>query len=159
MSGMLSVDRVHRICIRIALLLIMGMWVYFFIQYPKLPAIVPSHFNSEGQIDGEERKNLLWFFPAIMTAVFGLLLALNRDGKNVAEATRKKYFFKTRILLTVIQLNIALFGCIFLVKIIQSALLGYSTLSNGWIMAFEITMILPNMLYLISVKFANSKIG
>ena len=53
-------------------------WIYTLVQYPKLPSIIPTHFDGQGNVDGLGPKWTLFLTTGMATVFFGLLTYLNR---------------------------------------------------------------------------------
>ena len=58
----------------LALLILIPAWYYF-----DLPAEIPTHFNSRGQVDAYGHKATLWILPLIGVFMYGLLTILVRN--------------------------------------------------------------------------------
>ncbi len=103
------------------------MWAYLFIEYPKLPDTIASHFNAKGEADGYSNKVYLWFVPLISTAMYIGLFVLNKYPHahnymiNITEENAlKNYRFSTRIVRIVNTLTVIMFAYI-IYYIVQSA--------------------------------------
>jgi uncharacterized membrane protein len=58
----------------IGLLAMLGLVIYY---YPKLPEIIPTHFNGSGQPDGYGNKSDFWILPGISVFTYVLLTLIN----------------------------------------------------------------------------------
>ena len=54
----------------LALMILLGFVIY---HYPKLPEIIPSHFNKAGMPDEYSSKSSFWFMPGIAIFVYTLM--------------------------------------------------------------------------------------
>lgn len=62
--------------------LLIFIWDYTFISYRKLPAIIPVHFDLEGNPNGYGIKMISWLLPVIATLLFGFLFYLSKNTKS-----------------------------------------------------------------------------
>lgn len=62
----------------VALLLLLGSWVYAFVMYPKLPETIAIHFDGQGNPDGYGGKIFFWGETLAGTALYALLTFLGR---------------------------------------------------------------------------------
>jgi len=49
---------------------LMAIWIFTFINYSKLPDIIPMHYNMAGEADGFGRKANIFTLPLVATALF-----------------------------------------------------------------------------------------
>jgi uncharacterized membrane protein len=59
----------------VGLVTVFGYALYF---YPKLPDIIPSHFNAAGKADDYSPKNTFWFLPGLTVFIYVLLTLIAR---------------------------------------------------------------------------------
>lgn len=57
-----------------SIILLLTNWILAIIEYPSLPSVIPSHFNSFGAVDGYSNKVTVFLLPSI--ASFTLLILL-----------------------------------------------------------------------------------
>ncbi|AWA30390.1 hypothetical protein HYN48_09985 [Flavobacterium magnum] len=57
---------------------IINIWILVFVNYPKLPGIIPIHFDLSGKADGFGAKENLFALPVVTTVVAVGLTLLNR---------------------------------------------------------------------------------
>ncbi|HYD91359.1 MAG TPA: DUF1648 domain-containing protein [Flavobacterium sp.] len=69
-----TADKALEVSGGIALLLLWALVIYF---YPKLPDIVPIHFNFNGEADGFGDRQTMFLLPVIGTLLFMVLTALS----------------------------------------------------------------------------------
>jgi uncharacterized membrane protein len=119
-----SVDIIME-CISVALLLL--MWLYVLMEYPKLPETIASHFNANGEPDGYSKKTFIWLIPSLTLVMYLGLFILNKFPHlhnymvNITEENvLKNYRFSTKIIRIVNMLTIALLSYI-TYQIIESA--------------------------------------
>ncbi len=55
----------------VAFVILVFHWIFVWVNYSKLPQIIPSHIDSNGNIDGMGAKSILFYVPII-----GLLLLI-----------------------------------------------------------------------------------
>jgi len=72
--GMTPLDWILEMLALISLLGFFGFAIY---HYPRLPDVIPTHFNAAGVPDGYDSKNTLWSLPAIGLFVYVLLSLVN----------------------------------------------------------------------------------
>lgn len=70
----------------IRVLLVLGMFLIGAYLYPMLPDLFPTHWNIEGQVDGQMHKSVgLWLIPGMCLAflvLFPMLSKLDPKNKN-----------------------------------------------------------------------------
>ena len=98
------------------------------LAYPHLPASVPSHWNSAGEIDGYTTAlGGAFLLPLIMLGVFGLFLLLPRiDPKKMNYAKMGKAYW-------ILGLGMILFFTMIYLSTLAVALGYVQTLSSKWI--------------------------
>lgn len=111
----------------ISIVLLILMWLYVLIEYPKLPDSIASHFNANGEPDGYGQKTFIWLMPSIAMIMYIGMFTLNKFPHlhnymvNITEENAlKNYRFSTKIVRVVNMLTIALFSYITF-QIIESA--------------------------------------
>lgn len=124
-------------------------WAYLLFHYSSLPAIVPIHFNLNGEADGFGSKATLFMFPAIMTIVVIGLTIVNRYphlfnyAKEItAENALTEYSRATR-LIAFIKLMIVLLAGLMTFEIVESANAGKSQLPWWVFVAFISSIMIP----------------
>ncbi|MBB4807618.1 putative membrane protein [Chryseobacterium defluvii] len=73
---------VSRILLGINIILLIFIWGFTGLKYGELPEIIPTHFNSYGNIDGEDHKKMIWLLPSIATFIFFVLIAVTKDPRS-----------------------------------------------------------------------------
>jgi len=85
--------------------------------YPKLPDLVPSHWNSQGQIDSWSSKNFLVFFmPLLALAIYLLMTFMPRIDplrKNYEKFSKVYFLFKVLLSLFFIALYLFMLAAAF----------------------------------------------
>lgn len=75
-------------------LLLIAIWVFVGIKYAGLPDVIPTHFNFDGNIDGESGKATIWAIPCIATFIAVLFAGISREPNspllNVPKSFRNK---------------------------------------------------------------------
>jgi len=59
-------------------LAVIGLWIWVIAHYPKLPGVIPTHFNEAGKPDGFGRKAYVLALPLMATILFLGLTVLSR---------------------------------------------------------------------------------
>lgn len=62
--------KTSRILLIVNALLLIVIWAYTGVKYAGLPDIIPTHFDFQGNVDGESGKGTIWALPCIATFVF-----------------------------------------------------------------------------------------
>ncbi|WP_420572397.1 DUF1648 domain-containing protein [Kordia sp.] len=53
----------------ITLTILVVLWCYAIMEYTSMPDIIPTHFNSKGEVDGTGSKGTIWLLMAITTVI------------------------------------------------------------------------------------------
>lgn len=78
-------------------LLLLVIWVFTGIKYAGLPDVIPTHFDFQGNVDGESGKESIWALPCIATFVHLLFIGIkdpNSPLLNVPQSFRNKKTLK-----------------------------------------------------------------
>ena len=116
--------------------------IYF---YPKLPDIIPSHFNAAGEADGWSGKGTIWISPAIAFVLFaGIRILtnyphqLNYITAITEENAEYQYRLATRLLRS---LNLVIAGIFFYLQwSIVNAAFGKWEESGAWFLPVFISL-------------------
>ena len=54
-------------------------WIFMLYYYNKLPQIIPSHIDSNGEIDGMGPKGLIFLLPTISILMYILISVVNKN--------------------------------------------------------------------------------
>ncbi len=89
----------------LALLGLLVLFGYVIYHFPKLPDIIPSHFNASGQPDDYSAKSTLWLLPGIAVFIYILLSLIvliphqfNYSVKITAENALRQYKIAIRLI-------------------------------------------------------------
>ncbi|MBL3548746.1 DUF1648 domain-containing protein [Chryseobacterium sp. KMC2] len=86
--------KISSILLIVNTLLLIAIWVFTGIKYAALPEMVPTHFDFQGNVDGESGKIAIWALPCIATFIAVLFVGLSRDPNstllNVPKSFRNK---------------------------------------------------------------------
>ncbi len=78
----------NRTAYLIALALIVLAFAASLVAYPRLPEMIASHWNAQGQVDGyQPRSTSLFLFPgilAVLTLLFAAIPAIDPLKANIA---------------------------------------------------------------------------
>jgi uncharacterized membrane protein len=62
----------------LAVTLLVTFFAYLIYSYPKLPASIPSHFNTAGEADEFSERGTVWALPAIALFTYLLMTIISR---------------------------------------------------------------------------------
>ncbi|SMC54671.1 DUF1648 domain-containing protein [Chryseobacterium sp. YR221] len=86
--------KISSILLIVNTLLVIAIWVFTGIKYAALPEMVPTHFDFQGNVDGESGKTAIWALPCIATFISVLFVGLSRYPNstllNVPKSFRNK---------------------------------------------------------------------
>lgn len=60
-------------------LLLFVIWGFTGVKYAGLPEIIPTHFNFQGQVDGESGKAAIWTLPCIATFIYFIFIWTSKN--------------------------------------------------------------------------------
>jgi uncharacterized membrane protein len=130
------------------------VWGYTVYQYGNLPEQIPSHFNSNGEIDGYGRKSSLFLIPFLLTIIYVLLSVLNRfpeifnyPVKITRQNADKHYRLACRMMRWLLFTIAGMFSYMTIV-IVQSALHQTSMMQDWMLPLIILLLILPPAIYL-----------
>jgi uncharacterized membrane protein len=144
----------------LSLLGLVFIWIFCIAEYAKLPEIIPTHFNVQGEADDHGSKASIFILPAIISLVYILLTILNKYPhlfnypQTITADNAKEAYTKATQLLRIIKLIIIVFTVIIMLDMVRSAKDGHSKLTWWIIPVFILAMIIP---VIISVKSAFKK--
>ncbi|WP_027375751.1 DUF1648 domain-containing protein [Kaistella palustris] len=67
----------------IAFGILIFIWDYIFIHYRELPAVIPVHFDLQGNADGYGTKMLVWLEAGIAAVLYFFLFYLSKNSESV----------------------------------------------------------------------------
>jgi uncharacterized membrane protein len=136
----------------LGLLTLYGTGIFFF---PKLPEIIPTHFNGSGQPDGFGSKFYFWILPGLGLFVYALLTLINLIPhqfnylvKITPENALKQYTMGTRFIRYLKMVIIWMFFYINL-SIIQSINQEPARLGLWFMPVFMAFIFIPMIVYFI----------
>jgi uncharacterized membrane protein len=87
-----------------SIILLLSNWILAIIEYPSLPSVIPSHFNSIGAVDGYSNKVTVFLLPSIASFTLLILLLVGVRLSPLTEARLLKVIsFMTALLFLLIQ--------------------------------------------------------
>lgn len=79
-------------------LLLISMWIFTGIKYAGLPEMIPTHFDFQGNVDGESGRSTIWLLPCIATFVHLLFIGATRNPNSpllhIPDGFRRSKFHK-----------------------------------------------------------------
>ena len=113
---------------------------YSILQYPQLPATIPTHFNLEGKPDGYGSKASILLLPVIGAVLFGGMPILNKYPHifnylyTVTEENAERQYRSATRLIRVMKLLVVCLFAFLQYKVIKGATSGNARIGNGiWI--------------------------
>lgn len=86
--------KASRILLIVNILLLIVIWIFTGIKYAELPEIIPTHFDFQGNVDGESEKSMIWIPPCIAAFIsfvfWGVPKNPNSPLVNVPDSFRNK---------------------------------------------------------------------
>ncbi len=140
----------------LALLGVMVLFGYALYHYPKMPDIIPSHFNAAGKADDYSSKDSFWFLPGVTVFIYALLTLvalvpqqLNYPVKITEGNAPKQYALAVRFIRYLKVILICLF--FFIVMAIVKDVRGSESSGLGlWFLpVFMGAIFIPMILYFI----------
>ncbi|AZB09812.1 DUF1648 domain-containing protein [Chryseobacterium sp. G0162] len=95
-------------------LLLVVIWIFTGIKYAELPDVIPTHFDFQGNVDGESGKATIWVLPCIATFIHLLFIGIKDPNSSLLnvpqsfrnERTLKLYLFSLELPVMVLFLDI-----------------------------------------------------
>jgi uncharacterized membrane protein len=88
----------------VALFIVICQWGHLIIEYPKMPSLIPIHYDLLGHVDAYGSKTTLLFVPLLSTVLAVLLTWLNRHPHSfnypmpiTATNAQEQYILATRL--------------------------------------------------------------
>ncbi|MCQ9641781.1 DUF1648 domain-containing protein [Chryseobacterium sp. WG14] len=109
--------KISSILLIVNTLLLIVIWAFAGIKYAALPEVIPTHFDFQGNVDGESGKTAIWALPCIATFISVLFVGISRDPNstllNVPKSFRNKetlelYVFSLQLPVMLLFLDIIL---------------------------------------------------
>ncbi|WP_290792803.1 DUF1648 domain-containing protein [Flavihumibacter sp. UBA7668] len=87
-----------------SIILLLANWILAIIEYPSLPSVIPSHFNSIGTVDGYSNKVTVFLLPSVASFTLLILLLVAGQLNPMREARILKVIgFLTALLFLLIE--------------------------------------------------------
>lgn len=95
-------------------LLLMVIWGFTIIKYAELPAVIPTHFDFQGNVNSESGKAMIWALPCIATFIHLLFIGIKNPNSPLVnvpqsfrnERTLKLYLFSLELPVMILFLDI-----------------------------------------------------
>jgi len=139
-----------------ALILLVAIWGFTIYHFNKLPDIIATHFDFNGNPDGFGSKYTIWLLPVILTLVYMLIYVLNRYPHKFNYLTKiteqnayKQYKLVSRMM-RILLFNITILFAFITFKEIDGAYTKSSTLEWWFIPLLLGSMIIPTFYMIIA---------
>jgi uncharacterized membrane protein len=139
-----------------ALIVLIATWGFTIYHFNKLPDIIATHFDLNGNPDGFGSKYTIWLLPVIVSLISILIYALNRYPhkfnyltKITEQNAHKQYKLASRSM-RVILFNITLLFGFITFKEIDGAYTKSSTLEWWFIPLLLLSTIVPTFYMIIA---------
>jgi hypothetical protein len=139
-----------------ALILLVAIWGFTIYHFNKLPDIIATHFDFNGNPDGFGSKYTIWLLPVILTLVYMLIYVLNRYPHKFNYLTKiteqnayKQYKLASRMM-RILLFNITILFAFITFKEIDGAYTKSSTLEWWFIPLLLGSMIIPTFYMIIA---------
>lgn len=125
--------KASRILLIVNVLLLIAIWAFTGMKYAGLPDIIPSHFDFQGNIDGESEKSMIWMLPCIAAFIFFVFLGIPKNPDSPFVNVPKNFRNKETLTLYMfsIQLPVMLLFLDIIVESIRIAERKQTQLSNA----------------------------
>lgn len=113
---------------RLSIVGLLAFWGFAVYMYPRLPEIIPVHFNIKGEIDDYGNKITWLLLPVVATLLYLLLTMFSRYPHllnypvKITAANAERYYAKGVRLLRILKLAIVIILFTIAWIIIQSAI-------------------------------------
>jgi len=139
-----------------ALIVLIAIWGFTIYHFNKLPNIIATHFDFNGNPDGFGSKNTIWLLPVIITSIYILIYALNRYPhkfnyltKITEQNAQKQYRLASRMM-RILLFNITIMFAYITFKEIDGAYTKSSSLEWWFIPLLLLSTIIPTFYMIIA---------
>jgi uncharacterized membrane protein len=146
----------------ITLFILIGVMVYFFIQYSTLPDTIPTHYGFSGKADGYGGKSTLLVLVGVLIAMYLLLLGVSRIPHKfnyVTEITESNAYLQYSIalqMMRIVKLIVVIIFSYIIVTTIQIAH-GNAISLGTWFLVTVIFLLFVNII-IYAIKSSKSSI-
>ena len=140
-----------------SLIVLIATWGFTIFHFNKLPDIIATHFDFNGNPDGFSSKFTIWLLPTIISLIYILIYVLNRYPhkfnyltKITEQNAQKQYRLASRMM-RVILFNITIMFAYITYKEIDGAYTKSSALEWWFIPLLLLSTIIPTF-YMIIVS-------
>jgi uncharacterized membrane protein len=146
----------------ITLFILIGVMVYFFIQYSTLPDTIPTHYGFSGKADGYGGKSTLLVLVGVLIAMYLLLLGVSRIPHKfnyVTEITESNAYLQYSIalqMMRIVKLIVVIIFSYIIVTTIQIAQ-GNAISLGTWFLVTVIFLLFVNII-IYAIKSSKSSI-
>ncbi|NNT73087.1 DUF1648 domain-containing protein [Flavobacterium sp. IMCC34852] len=145
----------------IALLVLIGFWVFTLYHYPMLPDTIPTHFGGGGEPDGFGSRGMILGLPIVSTILYLALTIFSRFPHKMnysVTITEENAALQYRIMTRMIRVLKVMMLIIFLIldyKTVQVALQWPDVLGR-WFLLLLFTLLFGPLFYFLIQTSKNS---
>ncbi len=139
-----------------ALIVLIATWGFTIYHFNKLPDIIATHFDFNGNPDGFGSKLTIWLLPVIVSLIYILIYALTRYPhkfnyltKITEQNAHKQYRLAARVM-RVILFNITLLFGFITFKVIEGAYTESSSFEWWFIPLLLLSTMIPTFYMIIA---------
>ncbi|MCF6132216.1 DUF1648 domain-containing protein [Flavobacterium wongokense] len=135
-------------------LLLIAFWVYTLSHFEQLPDIIPTHFRTNGDIDGYGSKWSIIFLPIVGTLMYLGLTVVRYPHKmnylvTITEANAKKQYLIVISMFRMLKMAIVIVFFLIAFETIQLAM-GFPDVLGKWFLLLVTALVMgPVFCYLI----------
>jgi len=107
-------NKFHIIANRLCIVLHFFVFLYIIWQWDSLPAIIPTHFNAAGEVDGYGSKWTLWLIPLFMVITYMIMHLVEKHpgswnvGVTITRWNRDRVYLAAKDMLIATKLSLTL---------------------------------------------------
>lgn len=145
----------------LGLVLLFAFWYFALHYYSQLPDVIPTHFNSNGEVDGYGGKWTLFLLSAITTIIYLGITVISRFPHKInyavpiTEANAYKQYSLVTGMFRMMKIAILIVFFIIEYHTVQVAL-GLPSLLGKWFMLIVFTLVFAPVFYFLIQSSKNA---